>query len=295
MGALHFVPSLRRCPSLLLTALVVFASAPVVIGDHAHSHPPILVEGRGEGPGWVYLEIVAGSPAPMSFTFWADDVQAPAAWGFIDYSYFVAAQTEKSWIHASAGGEGVSASMVPPLIVPPRPISMATNAGLFVGEYKALVWIAGTTSGWGFEMRAAPDSRIRELKTGNSSFFLTGKDFDSVAHVEAYVAAPGARAALGAFLDRTFDGVWAGAYMVKSMAQFAGAPEPATWLNWTAPSGDSATCPCWWSPLHPDTFRRGPSGGNRFSFTSITAGPASNDEIYLTGVDFGNYWSPTWR
>jgi len=292
----RLLPSVN--PRLRVVALLMVCGLAIVmpLGQSASSAPATLVaSGTGDGPGWIYLEVRDRTPGPFSFEFWAHDVQPPAAWGSQNWFMGTHAQTEKSVVHASAEGVGGVTVEAAPLAHGPSSSPIVSLWSSILGRegFRGLTWISGATTGWSFELRGNPDMEILELRTGNTSFLYTGKDFPSKLHAEAYVARPGARAQLDAALEVDFTGRWAGSYLVTSLPRFVGVPEPATWLNWTAPGGETKECRCDWAQ-HYDTVTRGPPGLNRFAFTSITAGDSLNDEIYFTGVDFGDYVSRSW-
>jgi hypothetical protein len=292
----RLLPSVKARLRVVALLMVCGLAIGMPLGQSASSAPATLVaSGSGEGPGWIYLEVRDRTPGPFSFEFWAHDIRPPAAWGSQDWWMDAHAQTEKSHVQLSTDSEEAVLVETAPLAHGPRRALVVSvwSSGLGYPGFRALSWIAGTTTGWSFELRGDLDMEILELRTGNTSFLYTGKDFPSKLHAEAYVARPGARVQLEAALDVNFTGRWAGSYLVTSLPRFVGVQEPATWLNWTAPSGETEACRCDWAQ-HYDTVTRGPPGLNRFEFTSITAGDSINDEIYFTGVDFGDYVSRSW-
>lgn len=287
MSSLTGIP--RGLP-LILAGLLLWGGIPL-----SSAGDPVVLEHReGHGPGWVWIVFKANPPGSFELSFEAHGVSAPAAFGAQDAISFISVNPQRSRLRAEYDETQWARVDLTPATAVTMEAPSYTKGPVSSRPFSFLGWIAGNTTGWSMKLAGSSHIEVLELASGNTSFLLTSADFPSQLALEAFAERPGGRVHLNASLEKAFAGAWVGTFDSRSAIRTLGADEPTTTLVWSPPEGEPQECPCTFFPPSWHGFPHGPPGSNRFAFDSISAGDSTNDEIYLTGVDFGAFRSVLW-
>lgn len=283
---------------LVVVALLLLASVPLSAQAVRQGETVVLASGTVVGPGWFWVYIQPGSRAPLSIELAAYDVGPPAAGGrFARTIHGIGTVFHQEGVSVRSGIWSSDLNAVQ-LLNSRFPVMNlgGIEYSVFDREHRELVWTAGDVSSWSFEIRGAPDVKIVELATGNSTFLLTSEDFDTSLAVEAHAHALGLRYQGPSSKEWVFTGRWAGGFNEISLLKSLSG-NPSTTLSWR-PSGETVACPCHWGPFsapnYPTMKPMGQPGLHAFEVSTASVG-LSSDEVYFTGVDFGSFVSQTWK
>ena len=293
VGALYLLSSVTGFPKglpLVLAGLLVWGGIPLSSAADA----VVLEVQEGSGPGWVWIVFKASPPGSFELSFEAHNVSAPAAFGAQSVVSFIHANPQRSRLRAEFDESQLARVELTSVTAGAVDAPSYIKGPIGSRPFAFLGWIAGNTTGWSLELAGSSHIEVLELATGSTSFLFTNADFPSQLAFEAYVERPGGRVQKNASLDRSFTGAWVGTFDSRSVVKTLGFNEPATSLVWSPPEGEPKECPCTFFPPSWHGFPHGARGTNRFSFNSVSAGDSMDDEIYLTGVDFGSFRSVLW-
>lgn len=224
-------PCIRRRRRSLTSAVL---AVPLLLGPapapafHANELP-LIVGADGVRSGWASIRAISdGSKFVVDLE--GDDIRGPFAWGMSIYDenedwYFsssywgypgragVAAEvnTEVQDVEFGAVQDGSPYSWTGSATFN-DPSGDGANFQLPVnGEISIVAWWAGNAD-WSWSLRAQPGSTVDAIRTGSDAFIYTARDFESMAHVQAYVAGNGGRAQAGGNLPLDISNTLIGVY-----------------------------------------------------------------------------------
>jgi len=299
LGALRFMPAVIGGPSLLLRLLVIVLVVAIAfpgagVRAEASEMEIVLASGAIEGPGWFWVSLREGSPGWLRGELYAYDVGSPTVAAHLTDIAFGAGHTfYKEGVRAEWGAssfQGGDLDLLDPSFNR-MPIGGFQN-GPHWGTFQSLLWVAGNVSHWTYEIRGPGDVELVELETGDSVFLYLSHDFRGDVQVEAHTPVAGARFHGPSSLDHLFAGRWAGVFKAVSVVDNEFSSNAATKLHWTRPEGSRVNCVCVWTPFK-NAFPLAEPGLHRFEMSSASVG-LNSDEVFFTGVDFGNFTSASW-
>lgn len=273
---------------LALLALLLLAIPPVAhAGDGAEQ--PTLLLGSLSKAGWVGFRLESdGSPLYFGATSTSATGGSQIGWALYDtddrfiFSIMFTGVTENGGhmveIHPAEGidvsqtswnapqwGRGAAGATVETMLPP--------------GSYKVLLWLVSDVHEWTYEVRGGGATELGAPLTGTRTWFLTSRDFEGAANVQAFAEAPGTaafggRAQVDTRASIDIEHRFVGAFLGGNLPQVASVET------------DDATseCPCGFSRMREDEGALGP-GRATFHLTGAGAGMRGMSEAMVVGVD----------